>query len=241
MTGALNPALAYAAGLLTILSPCVLPLVPIVLASAGQRHRFGPLALCAGLIVSFTVVGMTLATAGGGALADPEVLRIGGAGLMGLAGLILLSSRAQQKFATAAAPLANWAQQRQSGLAHLGLTGQFGIGVLLGLIWIPCVGPTLGAATVLAAQGQRLPEVALIMAAYAAGIASVLLIIAFAAQSFFNRRTSSALAFTGRAKRVLGATLVVIAVLVLTGADHLIEGAILSVMPEQIIDWTTML
>ena len=57
----LNPLLAYAAGALTILSPCVLPLVPIVLGSAAQRHRLGPLALAAGLVGSFTIVGFAVA------------------------------------------------------------------------------------------------------------------------------------------------------------------------------------
>jgi cytochrome c-type biogenesis protein len=241
VTDTLNPLLAYAAGVLTILSPCVLPLVPIVLASAAQRHRLGPLALCLGLIVSFTIVGMAVATAGSGVLADPEVLRVTGAAMMGIVGAILLSNPAQQKLAALAAPLANWAQQRQSGLVKWGLTGQFGIGLLLGLIWIPCVGPTLGAATVLAAQGERLGEVAAIMIAYAGGIASVLLAIAAAAQGFLKRRTASTLKFAARAKSLLGIALLAIAVLVLTGADHLIEGAILSVMPEQMIDWTTKL
>ena len=241
MIDSLNPLLAYAAGVLTILSPCVLPLVPIVLASAAQRHRLGPLALCLGLIVSFTIVGLTIATAGNGVLADPELLRMGGAAMMGVAGLVLLSTRAQLQLAAIAAPLANWAQQRQSGLVRWGLGGQFGIGLLLGLIWIPCVGPTLGAATVLAAQGERLGEVVLIMTAYAAGIASVLLAMAIAARGFFNRRPASTLKSAGRAKVILGAVLVAIAVLVLTGLDHLIEGAILSVLPEWVIDWTTML
>lgn len=241
MTGTLNPALAYAAGLLTILSPCVLPLVPIVLASAGQRHRLGPLALCIGLIASFTAVGMAVATAGSGALADPDILRVSGAALMGVVGLILLSNSAQHWLAAFAAPLANWAQRRQSGLMNWGLTGQFGIGLLLGLVWIPCVGPTLGAATVLAAQGQRLGEASLIMVAYAAGIASVLLVIAIAARGFLARNSQAALKFAGRAKTLLGVVLVVVAVLVLTGADHLIEGAILSVLPDRVIDWTTML
>lgn len=241
MTDALSPALAYGAGLLTILSPCVLPLVPIVLASATQRHRLGSLMLCLGLIVSFTMVGLVVATAGNGALADPEMLRVFGAATMGAVGLILLSKRAQASLATMAAPLANWAQSRQQGMLQWGLAGQFGIGLLLGLIWIPCVGPTLGAATVLAAQGRHLIEASTIMAAYAAGIASVLLAIALAAHGFLQRGGSATLRFAERAKRALGAILAGIAVLVLTGGDHLLEGAILSIMPERVVDWTTLL
>ncbi|MBA3054253.1 MAG: cytochrome c biogenesis protein CcdA [Sphingomonadales bacterium] len=241
MSGALNPALAYAAGVLTILSPCVLPLVPIVLANAAQGKRHGPLALCLGLVASFTVTGMALATAGNGLLADPENLRIGGALLMGLVALVLISKQAQLAVAGIAAPLANWAQARQAGLERFGLLGQFAIGVLLGLIWIPCVGPTLGAAVVLAAQGERLGSVALIMAAYAAGIASLLLLIGVTAQSILKRTRTVALEHAERAKRALGWTLAAIAILVLTGLDHLIEGAVLSVMPDWVVDLTTAL
>lgn len=73
MSNALNPVLAYAAGALTILSPCVLPLVPIVLGSAAQRHRFGPLALATGLVISFSLTGFALATVGEAAGIDVRI------------------------------------------------------------------------------------------------------------------------------------------------------------------------
>ena len=67
MSGSLSPAVAYAAGALTILSPCVLPLIPIVLGSAAQRHRWGPLALALGLVMSFTLTGFFIAAFGASA------------------------------------------------------------------------------------------------------------------------------------------------------------------------------
>ena len=79
MASALNPALAYVAGALTILSPCVLPLVPIVLSSAAQRHRFAPLALAAGLVVAFTVTGFVVAAFGQALGIDTLVVRAVGA------------------------------------------------------------------------------------------------------------------------------------------------------------------
>ena len=238
MASLLNPALSFAAGALTILSPCVLPLVPVVLGSAGQRHRAGPLALCAGLVVSFTAIGFALATVGGGVALDPETFRRTGAVLMLLAGVVLLSSRAQTGVARLAAPLANWAQSRQSGLDRFGLAGQALIGVLLGMVWIPCVGPTLGAATVLAAQGKDLAQVAVVMAAYALGISAVLLAIAVAARGLMARWNRKLVAGGGRGKAILGGLLILVAALVLTGADHMIEGFILSAMPEWLIDLT---
>lgn len=235
----LNLLLAFAAGALTILSPCVLPLVPIVLGSAGQKHRAGPLALCGGLVVSFTVIGFALATVGGGLALDPETFRRTGAVLMFVAGIVLLSARAQAMLAQLAAPLASWAQSRQSGLDRFGLAGQALIGMLLGMVWIPCIGPTLGAATVLASQGKDLAQAAAVMAAYASGISAVLLAIALAARSLLARWNRRLMAGGGRGKTVLGGLLVLVALLVLTGADHLIEGLILSVTPDWLIDLTT--
>jgi len=75
----LNPLLAFGAGALTILSPCVLPLVPVVLGSAAQRHRLGALALAAGLVASFTIVGFVLAAFGSMLGVDPDQVRLVGA------------------------------------------------------------------------------------------------------------------------------------------------------------------
>ena len=239
MSELLNPALAFAAGALTILSPCVLPLVPIVLGSAGQRHRAGPLALCAGLVVSFTLIGFALATLGGGLAVDPETVRQAGAVLMIIAGVALMSRKVQAWLARLAAPLANWAQSRQAGIDRFGLAGQALIGVLLGMVWIPCVGPTLGAATGLASQGKDLAQVALVMAAYALGISAVLLAIALTARSLLARWNRRLVAGAGRGKAVLGGLLILVGVLVLTGTDHFVEALILSAMPEWLIDLTT--
>ena len=79
MDSALNPALAYVAGALTILSPCVLPLVPIVLSSAAQRHRFAPVALAAGLVLAFTATGFVVAAFGQALGIDTLVVRNAGA------------------------------------------------------------------------------------------------------------------------------------------------------------------
>jgi cytochrome c-type biogenesis protein len=157
--GGLNPLLAYAAGALTILSPCVLPLVPIVLSSAASRSKWGPAVLAGGLVLSFTLVGFTLASLGAGSAFDSEWVRKFGALVLGLAGIVLLFPYLSSVITLTqlATPLANWANARQTNLEGYGLLGQAGIGVLLGLVWSPCVGPTLGAATILAAQGKNLP------------------------------------------------------------------------------------
>ncbi len=237
MIAGLNPLLAFAAGALTILSPCVLPLVPIVLGNAAQGHRYGPIALAAGLVASFTIVGFAVATLGTNI--DGDSVRWVGAGLLFAAGAALLIPAVQARIERMMAPVADWASRRQGGLARFGIAGQAAIGVLLGLVWSPCVGPTLGAATVLAAQGRDLGAVAVTMAAFGMGIAAILLIVSLAAQSLMRRWRGRMTSVGGSGKRVLGGMLVTVALLILTGGDHLVEGAILSVSPQWLIDTTT--
>ncbi len=239
MAGVLNPFLAYAAGALTILSPCVLPLVPIVLGSAAQRHRFGPVALAAGLVVSFTVTGFVLATLGGALGFDGDLFRNFGALMLILVGAALLIPQFQALAERAAAPLANWAGQQQGRLERFGLIGQAGIGVLLGLVWSPCVGPTLGAATLLAAQGHDLGQVALVMLSFGLGIASVLLVLGMAARSVVSRWRGRLASAGNGGKRVLGALVVAVGLLIITGGDHFIEGTLLAASPQWLTDLTS--
>jgi cytochrome c-type biogenesis protein len=239
VSSALNPVLAYAAGALTILSPCVLPLVPIILGSAAQKHRFGPLALAGGLVISFTVTGFVIATVGESLGLDNDVIRLVGAAVLGLIGLALVVPQFQRISERLATPLASWAGARQAGLERFGLAGQAGIGVLLGLVWSPCVGPTLGAATVLAAQGQDLAEVAFVMAAFGLGIATVLLLFALVARSALTRWRGRLMSAGSGGKKALGGLLVAVGLLIFTGTDHLIEGTILSVSPDWLTNLTT--
>lgn len=239
MADVLSPVLAYAAGALTILSPCVLPLVPIVLGSAAQAHPRGPLALAGGLVASFTLTGFLLATIGAASGFDGDWVRLLGAGLLIAAGAALVIPAAQGLLTRAATPLADWANARKAGMERYGLAGQAAIGVLLGLVWSPCVGPTLGAATVLAAQGENLTMVALTMAAFGLGIASVLLVLAFATRSLLAKWRGRLLSAGGTGKRVLGGLLVVVGLLIVTGGDKLVEGALVTVSPDWLVDLTT--
>lgn len=235
----LSPALAYAAGALTILSPCVLPLVPIVLGSAAQAHPRGPLALAGGLVASFTLTGFLLATIGAASGFDGDWVRLAGAVMLVAAGVALVIPHVQDMLTQAASPLANWANAKKAGLERYGLIGQAGIGVLLGLVWSPCVGPTLGAATVLAAQGENLTMVAVTMAAFGLGIASVLLVLAFATRSLLARWRGGLMSAGSSGKRVLGGLLMVVGVMIFTGGDKLVEGVLVAASPDWLVDLAT--
>ena len=165
-------ALALLAGVLSTLSPCVLPLLPIVLGAALTEHRFGPVALALGVAVSYVAVGLFVATIGFSIGLDQSVLREVAAVLLIAIGALLLLPRLQSQLAVAAGPFGNWAHAQAGGVSTGGLGGQFALGLLLGVVWSPCVGPTLGAASVLAAQGKDIGQVALTMIAFGIGPAA---------------------------------------------------------------------
>lgn len=241
MSSDLSPVLAFGAGALTILSPCVLPLVPIVLSSAAQRHRFGPLALATGLVLSFTIVGFLIGTLGASSGFDGEVIRIFGAVMLLAAGGFLLSSHAQALLTRIATPLAGWGNAQQNMLERYGLVGQAGIGALLGIVWSPCVGPTLGAATVLAAQGENLGEVALVMLAFGTGIAAALLVLAMLTRAALSRWRGRMMSTGETGKTILGGILLFVGALIVTGFDRVLEGVLVTASPDWLTDLTTMI
>lgn len=231
--------LAFLAGLLSILSPCVLPLVPIILATAGAKHVYGPFALAAGLALSFTALGLFVATVGFAIGLDAAAFRMAGAVLLGLLGVFLLMPGLQGRVAAAGGPVSNWAENRMASLSPEGLSGQFLVGLLLGAVWAPCVGPTLGAASVLAARGEDLGAVALTMFMFGIGAGVPLVLLGFVSREAVGRIRDRLLGAGRLGKAVLGAVLVVIAALVITGFDKTLEAAILDVAPEWLVSLTT--
>jgi cytochrome c-type biogenesis protein len=169
--------LGYLAGILSTLSPCVLPLIPILISTAITAHRLGPYALAAGLTISFTIVGMLIGTVGASLGIDQNVFRYIAAVILILFGIVLLSTQLQERFATATSGLSTAGDGLLSKLNIDGLKGQFIIGLVLGIIWTPCVGPTLGAATTLASQGKDLAQIALLMFIFGLGAGTPLVIL----------------------------------------------------------------
>ncbi len=231
-----NVALALFAGLFSILSPCVLPLVPIVLGTAVSEHRLGPLALAAGLATSFTAIGLFVATIGYSVGLDGEFFRVTGAVLLVAAGFALMLPRLQIQFALAAAPLGNWTQKKFGSAATAGLRGQFGVGLLLGAVWSPCVGPTLGAASVLAAQGRSLGLVALTMVFFGLGSAVPLIALGLISREAMMRARYRLLSAGTNGKTILGGILIVSGLLILFDLDHALEAWFLRVAPSFLLD-----
>ena len=231
--------LAFIAGVLSILSPCVLPLAPLVLGAAAGEHRLGPLALSAGVALSFTVIGLFVATIGFSIGLDGDVFRIAGAVVMVVFGAVLAAPPLQVRLAAAGGPLSNWVESRWGGFSPSGLTGQFGVGLLLGAVWSPCVGPTLGAASVLAARGESLGSVAATMAVFGIGAGLPLAALGFASRQAMARWRNRLMTGGKGAKMVLGLLLVVVGLSIATGFDKTIETALVAASPQWLTDLTT--
>jgi cytochrome c-type biogenesis protein len=231
--------LAFFAGVLSILSPCVLPLVPVVLAGALAEHRLAPLGLAAGVAISFTAIGLFVATIGFSIGLDMSIFRSAAAVLLIGLGAVLMVPRLQTQFATAAGPVSNWTQSRFGGLSTSGISGQFGVGLLLGAVWTPCVGPTLGAASIMAARGENLGTVALTMLAFGIGTSLPLLILATVSREALVRWRERMLGAGRWLKMALGALLIVSGVLTLSGLDRIIQVALEQALPDWLLAITT--
>lgn len=229
--------LAFVAGILSTLSPCVLPLLPLVLGTAASQHRLGPVALAAGLASSFVVIGLFVATFGYAIGIDGGALRMLAALLMIGIGIVLMVPRLQERTAVAAGPVGAWAGNHLGAVAGEGWSGQFLVGLLLGAVWSPCVGPTLGAASVLAAQGRNLAEVGVTMAMFGIGAALPLLLLGLLSREAILKLRGRMLNAGSLAKSALGLVLVTVGIAVVSGADKAIEAVLVAWSP----DWLTAL
>ncbi len=231
--------LGMLAGALTTLSPCVLPVLPFVLFAALDQHRFGPLALAGGMVATFTAVGLLVSGAGSVVDVSADAVRYFAAALMGLLGAILLSTALQQRLAFASAPVADFFNRSVQHFSPTGLGGQFALGALLGAVWSPCSGPTLGAAITLAASSGTFVNAGVIMLFFGVGASLPLLAIAYGSKQTLKTRRQ-ALQNAGRiAKPVFGTVLLVVAFLVISGFDKTVEAAFVRSMPDWLVTLTT--
>ena len=231
--------LAFLAGILSVLSPCVMPLLPLVLGAAASEHRFGPAALAAGLAISFVAIGLFVATVGFAIGLDGDVFRKVAAVLLLLVGVVLMLPVAQVRLATAAGPVSNWTEQRFGGFSTTGLWGQFGVGLLLGAVWSPCVGPTLGAASVLASQGKDLPSVAVTMVLFGLGAALPMLLLGTLSREMLMRWRDRMINVGKGVKAALGIVLLLVGAAILTGYDKTLETQLVTASPGWLTDITT--
>ncbi|MEL6170287.1 MAG: cytochrome c biogenesis protein CcdA [Pseudomonadota bacterium] len=233
--------LGYLAGLLTLINPCVLPILPIVLASALQAGRLGPVALAGGMAVSFVVLGLGVAALGYAFGITEETIANAGAVLMIGFGLVLLVPRFSEGFATATAGFAARADTGMDDIDRSSLGGQVLGGALLGAVWSPCIGPTLGGAISLASQGQNLLWAGAIMTAFALGVATIILALAYGARSVIQKRQALMRQIASKARPILGAVFVTVGLGILFKVHHMLEFWAIQNLPTWLIDLSVSL
>ncbi len=229
----------YLAGVLSTLSPCVLPILPLVVGAALSAHRLGALVLAAGLAMSFTAIGLFAATVGFALGLDGGVFRDIAAVLLAGLGLVLLVGPLYQRFSGATAGVGNAGSRLLARLSPSGLWGQALVGVVLGVVWSPCVGPTLGAASLLAARGTDLAAVAVVMLAFGLGASTPLLLVSALSRQALMRWRGRMMQAGQGGRLVLGAGAVLVSLLILTGLDRSVEAQLVEASPAWLTDLTT--
>ncbi len=232
---------AYLAGVLTLINPCVLPVLPIVLVSALNASRLGPVALAAGMSLSFVVFGVTVTAFGSSIGLTQDRLAEIGAVMMIAFGIILLVPMFARRFEMATAGFAGGADDRMNDIDAGRLQGQFLGGLLLGAVWSPCIGPTLGGAIALASQGESLGYVTLIMTFFAFGVSTLILVLGLGAREAIRTRATALRRLAERSKPILGATFVAVGLMLVFKVHHMIEAWAIEVLPYWLQDLSVAL
>lgn len=232
---------AYAAGLLTLINPCVLPVLPIVLATSLQASRHGPLAIAAGMSLSFVTLGIVVTAFGHAIGLTVDTISQAGAVLMIFFGIVLLIPRASAVFTTATAGMSARADQHLDQVDRSSLRGQFIAGLLLGAVWSPCIGPTLGGAISLASQGENLGYATAIMLAFAIGVSTIILALGYGARGALQRNQALMRKIAVTARPIMGIVFLAVGAALLFQLHHIAEGWLLDIMPLWLIDLSVSL
>ena len=211
--------LAFVEGVGLVLSPCILPILPIMLAASLDGGKKRPLGIITGFIGSFTLFALLSRQLLTFLHADPVIVRDVALIFLILFGLIMLSKNLSDKLLGATQGLANFGQnltQRWNG--GNGYFSGVAIGALIGLIWAPCAGPIMAAAVVQIIQAKTNAEAILTVVMFAVGAGLPMLIIAL-----LGRQIMSRLGFlkthSYAVRRVLGVVIMAAAFLIYEGAD----------------------
>tara|TARA_Y100001970_G_scaffold292339_1_gene433279 strand:- start:42468 stop:43181 length:714 start_codon:yes stop_codon:yes gene_type:complete len=221
----------YGAGLLTFINPCVLPVLPIILGSLLQQERGGPVALAAGLSLSFVVLGALVATMGSTIGLDAELMAKIGSLAMIFFGVVLMVPALNNRFTTITVSMSNKGDRLAGASLHRGLSGHFIGGIFLGAAWSPCIGPTLGGAISIASQGGSLLWSVAIMTTFALGASTVILLLAYGARETVTRRFARFQRLAKNSKTILAAAFVAVGVAILFDFTKVIESWAIGIIP----------
>ena len=232
--------IAYAAGLLTALSPCVLPLLPIVVGGALQHHRAAPLLMGLGMTTAFTMGGWLIGAVG--PVLGLDVVWVHQAAALSLVifGLALWFEPLTRIVYRMVQPLAIRADLMAEEVRdHRSHAASFFFGGLLGLAWSPCAGPMLVSAVALVATGRDAQLGALLMGLFGLGAATPLVLAAYASRAGFSRLRDWALGHSVVLRHGFGALAVLSGIFIATGLDKQLASWAIALLPDAWLELVT--
>jgi cytochrome c biogenesis protein CcdA len=173
------PVAAFFAGVVSVLSPCIIPVIPAVFAYSTERGKFRPLAIVLGLSISFTSMGIITSLFGATLTAYLDYLNIFAEALLITMGISLLFDLNIFNVFGNFSSLANSKKE--------GLFGGLLLGLSLGIVWLPCVGSVLGSILTMVAVSGKVVYGALMLFIYSVGFSIPMLLVAYSA-SFSSKR-----------------------------------------------------
>lgn len=209
----LSIAVALLGGILTVLSPCILPILPLLIGRSLQTHRYAPVALVAGLVGGFAFAGSLLGLTASWIAEFASFLRVVAIALLLILGILAIlpdwSYRLWGYF-----PVSRWVKTPK----QIGLLGEFWIGTQLGLLWTPCAGSILGGILILAAVERQVVSAFGLLVAYGVGAAIPMLAIAYGGR-VLSQRLLDLRPHSVMLQRVGGVIIVATAIAILMGWD----------------------
>ena len=170
--------MAIGAGLASVLSPCVLPVIPIIMAGADRDDRFRPLIVVAGLSTSFMAMGAISSLFGALLIGKTRYIEIAGAGVIIVMGLMVMFDVSIFKRFYRLSNIRVKGEGRIGGLI---------LGMALGVIWVPCVGPFLSTTLTMVATSGQLATGILLLGFYSLGLAIPMLVVGYSSQFMQNK------------------------------------------------------
>jgi cytochrome c biogenesis protein CcdA/thiol-disulfide isomerase/thioredoxin len=222
-------------GLVTVLSPCVLPVLPIVLSSSASKGKKRPLGVITGLIISFSIFTLAISQIVKLLGLSASTLRYIAIAVLGLLGLSMIIPKFNQWIEKALSFIPNIAgNNRKEGSGFL---PGFITGLSLGLVWAPCAGPILASVTALAATSQVSFAAVIVVISYAIGSGIPLLAIAYGGRSLIQKVPFLSKNL-GKVQKVFGVIMILTAVLIALNIDVLVTSWLTQRLPE---GWSAVL
>lgn len=218
---------AFLAGIVTVLSPCILPLLPIILSSSDGKDTRKPLGVVLGFVASFTFFTLFLSTIVRISGIPADWLRLISVIVLAVFGASLLIPGLQTQIEIFFSRFANLGS---SGQNRNGFIGGLIVGFSLGLLWTPCVGPILASVISLAITGTVTAEAVIITFAYATGTSIPMFLIMLAGSTALQR-VPWLLRNTGKIQKAFGVLMLVTALGIFFNIDRAFQAYILETFP----------